>query len=195
VRWFAVWPDPNAPGLRQVLASYEADAGERADEELLDAADDELETALRARGFYRAVVGHRLEQRSGSAILRVDVPAGPLIVLAFEGNRAFDAEALEAALELDESEERDPAVLTDRLRDFYRTHGYLDATVTSEERGAADAGVHALTFVVRERQPVRVVGREYPCLSGERSPAEIGSEIDSFLSDLPAKYSSIRFSL
>jgi outer membrane protein assembly factor BamA len=184
-RWFAVGPDPNAPGLRQVLASYEADAGERADEELLDAADDELETALRARGFYRAVVGHRLEQRSGSAILRVDVQAGPLIVLAFEGNRAFDAEALEAALELDESEERDPAVLTDRLRDFYRTHGYLDATVTSEERGAADAGVHALTFVVRERQPVRVVGREYPCLSGERSPAEIGSEIDSFLSDLP----------
>jgi outer membrane protein insertion porin family len=33
--------------------------------------------------------------------------------------------------------------------------------------------------------PVRVVGREYPCLSGERTPSEIGSEIDSFLSDLP----------
>ena len=32
---------------------------------------------------------------------------------------------------------------------------------------------------------MRVVAREYPCLSGERTPAEVGSEIDSFLSDLP----------
>jgi outer membrane protein insertion porin family len=184
-RWFGVWPDPKAPGLERALATYDVDVGERADADLLTAADDQLETELRARGFYRAVVGHRVELRSGSALLRVDVQAGPLIVLAFEGNRAFDAATLEGALELDESEERDPAVLADRLRDFYQQHGYLDATVTSEERGAADAGVHALTFVIRERAPVRVVAREYPCLSGERTPAEIGSEIDSFLSDLP----------
>jgi outer membrane protein insertion porin family len=37
---------------------------------------------------------------------------------------------------------------------------------------------------VREARPVRIVGREYPCLVG-RSPSEVGSEIDSFLSDLP----------
>jgi outer membrane protein insertion porin family len=184
-RWFGVWPDPDAPGLRLALGSYGTGVGDRADAEVLDAADDALETELRARGFYRAVVGHRVERRGPSALLRVDVQAGPLIVLAFEGNRAFDAEALEAALELDASDERDPAVLADRLRDFYLTHGYLDATVTSEERGAEDAGVHALTFVIRERMPVRVVAREYPCVSGERTPAEIGSEIDSFLSDLP----------
>lgn len=184
-RWFGVWPDPDAPGLRLTLGSYAAGAGDRADEVTLDAADDELEAELRARGFYRAVVGHRVERRKDGALLRVDVQAGPLIVLAFEGNRAFDAEALEAALELDESEERDPTVLADRLRDFYQTHGYLDATVTSEERGAANDAVHALTFVIRERQPVRVVAREYPCLSGDRTPAEVGSEIDSFLSELP----------
>lgn len=184
-RWFGVWPDPKAPGLELALATYATGVGERADAELLDAADDELEAELHARGFYRAVVGHRVERRNGSALLRVEVQAGPLIVLAFEGNRAFDAGALEAALELDASEDRDPAVLTDRLRDFYLTHGFLDATVTSEERGAEDAAVHALTFVIRERFPVRVVAREYPCLSGERTPAEIGSEIDSFLSDLP----------
>jgi outer membrane protein insertion porin family len=182
---FGVWPDPEAPGLRQALGSYSVKVGERADEELLAAADDELEAELRARGFYRAAVGHRIERRNGAARLVMDVQAGPLIMLAFEGNRAFDAAALEEALELDESEERDPAVLTDRLRDFYLMHGYLDATVTSEERGAADAGVHALTFVIRERQPVRVVAREYPCLSGERTAAEVGSEIDSFLSELP----------
>jgi outer membrane protein insertion porin family len=184
-RWFGVWPDPEVPGLRQALASYGIGAGERADAELLDAADDELEVELRSRGFYRAAVGHRIERRKGGVLLRVEVQAGPLIVLAFEGNRAFDAEALEGALELDESEERDQAVLADRLRDFYHTHGYLDATVESEERGAPNAGVHALTFIIRERQLVRVVGREYPCLSGERTPGEIGSEIDSFLSDLP----------
>jgi len=184
-RWFAVYPDPDVRGLREALSTYAVDVGERADADLLDAADDELVAALRERGFHRAAVSHRVEPKARGALLRVIVQAGPLMVLAFEGNRTFDDDALAEALDLDDSEERDPRVLADRLRDFYEQRGFLDATVKSEERGAPDAGVHELHFAIREHSPVRVIGREYPCLSGERTPAEIGSEIDSFLSELP----------
>jgi len=184
-RWFGVWPDQNAPGLRTVLAGYDAGPGDRADAEALDAADKELEASLRASGWHRATVKHRLEPaQRGGALLRVDVQAGPLVLLRFEGNRAFDVDDLKEALELEESEERDPALLVDRLRDFYEKRGFFDAEIQVEERGAAGASVHELVFVIREARALRVVRREFPCLT-ERKPGEVGSEIDSFLSDLP----------
>jgi outer membrane protein insertion porin family len=184
-RWFGVWPDPNAPGLTEILRGYAVGEGDRADAESLDAADRELKASLRARGFHGAEVTHRVERRPKGALLRVDVRAGPLIKLVFEGNRHFDAATLESALELEDSEDREPALLADRLREYYGERGFLDADVRSELRGAPDATVRGLAFVIREGRPVRVVAREYPCLSGERTPADVGSEIDSFLSELP----------
>jgi outer membrane protein assembly factor BamA len=183
-RTFGVWPDPNAPGLRSVLGGYEVGRRDRADTEALASADKNLRTALRARGWHRAEVTHRLEATRGGAFLRVEVQAGPLIELVFEGNRAFDADALRDALDLEDSEERDPQVLVDRLHDFYENRGFFDAQVRFEERGKKDAPVHQLAFIIRESRPLRVVAREYPCLVGRR-PSEVGSEIDSFLSDLP----------
>jgi outer membrane protein assembly factor BamA len=183
-RWFGVWPDPNAPGLRSVLGGYGVGRGDRADAEALANADKELRTALRAHGWHRAEVAHELEPRQHGVFLRVRVQAGPLIELVFEGNRSFDSDALEEALDLEDSEERDPQVLVDRLREFYENRGFFDADIRVEERGAPNAPVHRLAFVIREARPLRVVGREYPCLSG-RPPSEVGSEIDSFLSDLP----------
>jgi outer membrane protein assembly factor BamA len=183
-RWFGVWPDPDAPGMRAALAGYDVGPGDRADVEAIDAADKELEASLRARGWHRAHVTHRLEPRPSGALLRVEVQAGPLLRLQFEGNRAFDADALTDALELEESEDRDPGVLVDRLRDYYEKRGFYDADIRVEERGDKDAPVHVLAFLIRERQPVRVIRREYACLT-ERPPAAIASEIDSFLSELP----------
>jgi outer membrane protein insertion porin family len=118
-------------------------------------------------------------------LLKVIVDAGPLVKLVFEGNRHFDASDLEDALELDESSERSPQILLELLRKFYVEHGFFDAEIRAEERGQADAAVRALVFVIREGDLLRVTGREYPCLSGQRGPAEVGSEIDSFLSELP----------
>jgi outer membrane protein assembly factor BamA len=184
-RWFGVWPDPNAPGMKELLKSYAVEPGDRADAELIDVADRELATLLRARGFHGAEVRHRVERRATGALLRVSVYAGPLIKLVFEGNRHFDAAALESALALEDSEDRDPGLLADKLRRFYVERGFLDADVRTELRGAADDAVRGLAFVVREGRPVRVVAREYPCLTGESSPADVGSEIDSFLSELP----------
>lgn len=184
-RWFGVWPDPDAPGMREALRTYRVKTGQRADEEALDVADQELATLLRARGFHRAEVKHLVEAHPGRTLLRVEVQAGPLIRLVFEGNRSFDADALEAALNLDEGEEHDPAVLTQRVADFYVARGFLDIDIRTEERGEPNTSIHALAFMIREGQQVRVVGREYPCLSAGKKPADVGSEIDSFLSELP----------
>ncbi|HEY3493484.1 MAG TPA: POTRA domain-containing protein [Polyangiaceae bacterium] len=182
---FGVWPDPEVPGLRELLKGYTVREGDRADAETLALADRELETKLKARGWHRASVNHRVDRRPGRALVRVQVSAGPLMRLVFEGNRRFDAATLEAALELEETEEPDPIVLVERLHDFYENRGFLDANVLSAERGAPNAGVHDLVFLIHEGDLVRVVAREYPCLSGERTPSEVGSEIDSFLSELP----------
>ncbi|HTQ06650.1 MAG TPA: POTRA domain-containing protein [Polyangiaceae bacterium] len=183
-RWFGVWPDPNAPGLRAVLGGYDVAPGDRADAEALATADKNLEAALRAHGWHRATVTHRLEPRPRGEFLRVDVQAGPLIEVVFEGNRAFDADALRGALALEDNDEREPQVLADRLHDFYENRGFFDADIRFEERGAPSAPVHQLAFMIREAQPLRVIAREYPCLAGPL-PSEVGSEIDSFLSDLP----------
>jgi outer membrane protein assembly factor BamA len=184
-RWFGVWPDPDAPGLKALLKTYAVEEGDRADAEDIDVADRELATLLRSRGFHGAEVSHRVEAHRGRTLLRVNVRAGSLVKLVFEGNRHFDSAALESALELEESEDRDPTLLSDRLRDFYVKRGFLDAEVRPEPRGAVNAPVRGLAFVIREGLPVRVVAREYPCLTGESGPADVGSEIDSFLSELP----------
>src|SRR5262245_21764465 len=53
-RWFGVWPDPNAPGMTEILRTYAVGKGDRADAENLDTADHELAALLRARGFHGA---------------------------------------------------------------------------------------------------------------------------------------------
>lgn len=184
-RTFAVWPDPNAPGLRVVLGGYAVREGEPADELRLEAADRELLHRLVQRGYHHASVSHRVMREGAGAVLRVKVDAGPLIRIEFEGNRRFDATELTDALGLDQSDDRSPPVLIEALRRFYVQRGLFDVEITFEERGEPGASVRALVFKIREGKPLRVVAREYPCLSGGYSPADIGSEIDSFLSELP----------
>jgi outer membrane protein assembly factor BamA len=184
-RWFGVFPDENAPGVRSALETYAVVEGDAADENALAAADAELTKVLKSRGFQRAEVRHVIEPLRDGARVRVEVMAGPLLRLVFEGNRRFDSDALRAALESADEEEQKPDTLADRLRDFYAQRGFFDAEVSVEERGGPHDAIHALAFRVREGNPLRVVAREYPCLSGESRPGDIGSEIDSFLSELP----------
>lgn len=181
---FAVWPSARVPGLSNVLYGYAVEEGDRADEEAITAADRKLEHELRARGWHRAEVSHRVESLTGGRTrLTVDVRAGPLVRLKFEGNRRFDASQLEDALKLDEGDDRAPATLLERLEKFYVERGFLDVELGVRERGGPDQAIHDLAFSVRERQQVQIVAREYPCLTGERSPRDVGSEIDSFSSE------------
>jgi outer membrane protein assembly factor BamA len=184
-RWFAVWPDPDAPGLRVVLGRYAVREGDPVDEIRLEAADRELVHLLVQRGYHQASVTHRVDRAGSNATLRVRVNAGPLVRLEFEGNRRFDASELTSALELEDSDERAPQVLVEALRRHYVQRGLFDAEITFEERDKPGGAERALVFKIREGKPLRVVGREYPCLGGGYAPADIGSEIDSFLSELP----------
>ncbi len=184
-RRFEVSPNPNDTAVMALVRRYSLPRGDRADEERLHDADRELEHRLRARGWHRARVGHLVQRIPGAdlAHLTVQVQAGPSIEIRFEGNRTFDAARLRQVLELDKSEDRAPLTLVERIRDHYVRHGFFDVEIEVEERAAIDDQVHELLFAIRENGQVRVAAREYPCLTGDRTPHEVGQEIDSFLGE------------
>ncbi|MDQ2644727.1 MAG: BamA/TamA family outer membrane protein [Myxococcota bacterium] len=182
---FKVWPDPSQPSLPPLLAGYDVGLGQRADSEAIDAANQELEAALRVAGFHDAHVEHASTRVPSGVRLEVKIYAGSRYDLQFEGNRSFDAYDLRAQLELDKEGDRAPQALADRIQKFYEDRGFLDAHVQPILRGEENAPVRALVLRIYEGTQVRVVAREYPCLGDQRDPREIGSEIDSFLSELP----------
>ncbi|HET9954982.1 MAG TPA: BamA/TamA family outer membrane protein, partial [Polyangiaceae bacterium] len=63
--------------------------------------------------------------------------------------------------------------------------GFLEAAVDVRVSELVQSSTRNVLLHVHEGKPVRVIGREYPCLGPERTPADIGSEVDSFLSELP----------
>ncbi len=183
-RSFAVWPDPEAVGMADALAGYAVGVGDRASEDALADADRALETDLKARGFQRAQVSHSV---SGSAVseLRVLIHAYARVRFRFEGNRHFDSDRLENVLDAQSASDPSPSALVERIAKFYRERGFLDVVVGYSERGAASDAVQDVLFEIREGGLVHVAAREYPCLTGERTAEEVGSEIDSFLAELP----------
>jgi outer membrane protein assembly factor BamA len=184
-RRFFAWPDPKEPVLVSLLRQYQIDRGDRADEEQLDAADRQFETLLRARGFHRATVDHALEVgASGAVVLKVNVRADQRFRISFEGNRLFDSDELMAVLALEESDDRAPESLAERLRQHYVTRGRLDVQVASSLRTQPGSAVTDLVFTLREGEPLRVKNRAYPCLT-HVAPSAVDAEIDSFLAELP----------
>lgn len=165
-----------APLVGDLKSSYEVEAGDPADEDALDAADRELETELQEERFLEAQVQHRVLRREDAAYLYVYLDTGPLYRFDFEGNRTFDDATLLETLGLDDNPDTNPEQLRERLRTHYVARGLLDAAVDVEERGGPTDPVHQLSFRIRERQPVRVVRRWYPCL--ETPPDVEGLTID-----------------
>ncbi|MET0795305.1 MAG: POTRA domain-containing protein [Polyangiaceae bacterium] len=183
-RRFGVWPDPGAVGMAEALSGYAVSAGDRANEDALSDADRALEADLKTRGFHRAKVTHEL---SGSAqtLLRVSVYAYAKVRFRFEGNRHFDASQLENVLDVESASDLSPAALIEKIAKFYRERGFFDVEISYAERGLPSDPQEDVVFVIREGKLVHVVAREYPCLTGGRTPQQVGSEIDSFLSELP----------
>lgn len=186
-RRFLVWPDPKAPRLGALLSAHAVGPGDLANLEVIEAESRALEQRLRAAGYFEARVEHTVERELGARgpTLTVKVYAGPMVQVAFEGNRRFDARDLEAALQLETASDRSPPALAERVREFYVARGFLDAEVDPRFEGAPTAPVRRLVLRVYEGELVRVIARDYPCLSGERSADDVGSEINSFLSELP----------
>ncbi len=182
-RQFAVWPSTTVTGIRKAIERYPIADGDRYDTEVVEAANVEFEKLLRERGWHRASVTHNAQVRPDGVLLQLIVRAGPLIRPRFEGNIRFDDAQLRGALDLEDSEDRAPATLVSRLGEFYAQRGFFDAVINVKERGKADSPILDLVFRVREGRPVRVVAREFACLSGARGPADVGSEIDGVLSE------------
>ncbi|RYZ08134.1 MAG: outer membrane protein assembly factor [Myxococcales bacterium] len=184
-RRFAVWPDPSEPVLRSLLPKYGAGRGDRSDEEQLEQADRKFEQLLQARGFHRAKVQHELTtEKAQKLTLTVTVHADQRFRISFEGNRLFDGDELLAVLELEESDDRSPETLAEKLRQHYLARGRLDVQVSPSLRQEPGASVTDLVFAIREGEPLRVTARRYPCLT-LHEPADVDAEIDSFLAELP----------
>jgi outer membrane protein assembly factor BamA len=117
-------------------------------------------------------------------ILSVNVRADQRIRISFEGNRLFDDDELRTVLDLEETDDRSPETLAEKLREHYLTRGRLDVEVTPQLRTRPGSPVSDLVFILREGQPLHVSARQYPCLTHFK-PAEVDAEIDSFLAELP----------
>lgn len=181
-RRFAVGPDPHVPGLAAQLEAYAVAAGEPAEQDALLAADRALMEALREAGWYEAQIHHRVEALDSGALLTVLVQAGPRVLLGFEGNHTFDESQLTEVIHGTKAQERTPRAMVESLQKHYESWGFLDTQIRYRLDGAGRS-TERITFTIREGEPVRVVAREYPCLTGERSFTEIGAEMDSFLSE------------
>lgn len=184
-RRFFVWPDPDAPKMSTLLKTHEVGRGALANLEAIETESRELEQVLRAAGYFDARVEHELVPIASGFRLNIRVYAGSFVRIRFEGNRHFDARDLVAALGLELIGDRSPPLLVERIREFYVQRGFFDIEVNPLLRGEVGAPIRDLILRVNEGNLVRVVAREFPCLSGERSADEVGSEIDSFLSELP----------
>ncbi len=195
-RYFYIYgTNPNA--TTALTDAYAVRAGDRADDSALEAADTKLALSFRSHGYHRATVSHDLVSLGANVTgLRVRVDAGPQFLPRFEGNDHYDADALGAALGLEDDGDRSGSKLVEKLIDFYQKRGFLDAEVKLETRGDDKDPSRRLMFHIRENSRVRVVSRAYPCLreadieklteGGPTSASEVGSEIDSYLEeDLP----------
>lgn len=196
-RRFYVFGAPEAQ-VTPTTASYAVKPTDRVDEPAISAADAGLEQGLRTAGWARAAVSHDVvwfdePGRPRRVVLRVRVDTGPRQIARFEGNDHYDAGVLSAAIGLDTETDRSPSHLSDKLRAFYQKRGFLDVELRAELRGGDADRVQAIVFHVDEHRRAHVVSRRYPCVKldavrklssgGPRSPAEIGTEIDSFLEE------------
>ena len=99
--------------------------------------------------------------------IRVTVTAGPQVrqrAVVYRGNTAFDADRLDAAIAdagLDVDGWLDPRQIAALIEAFYRSQGYLSATVSAEEpavRGGEDGQPQATLAVAIDEGPRFVAG-------------------------------------
>ncbi len=167
----------------ELKGNYRFATGARIDEPALGEADRELAELLRKRGFLRAEVHHAVRRDGPRTELHVHLDPGPRLVPAFDGNRAFDGDDLEQALNLEKAPDPRLGELVERVRTFYVNRGFFDVEVSASEVGKPSDPVHHLAFVIRENRQVRVTRRVFPCLLPSIKPDDVGAEIDSFLTE------------
>ncbi len=189
-----------AEDLEPYTKGYDVDKGDRVDETALIRADGDLQSRLRAAGFYEATIAHDVviaTYPTGPVItLRVRIDSGSRYQTRFDGNVHYDADALNIALGLDTDPDTGEQHLAEKLRRYYTARAFLDAQVNVEVRGKPTDATRFVIFHIQEGRRVGVVARQYPCVrdidiknldsGGPSSASAIGRELDSFLDeDLP----------
>lgn len=172
-----------SPDLRAIVATWGVRKGDRADEDTLGEKTRTLGELLRARGYHGASASYVLYGDDEKRWVALRVHPGPLVRLKFEGNASLDGDALEDALDLEKDNDRGAAHLAQKIQAEYQRLGFLDAEVGASIRGGPDDAINDLVLHIREGSRVAVVARLYPCLTGERTAKDVGSEIDSFLEE------------
>lgn len=169
--------------LREQIGTYGLNKGDRADDDDLSERDRALTAKLRAAGHHRASVTHRLYEVAGRTYALVDVRPGSLVRVRYEGNASIDESQLDEVLDLEKENDRSPGRAAQKIRDEYHRLGFLDAEVSATTRGDELDALNDLVVTIRENARVRVAARRYPCITGERTARDVGSEIDSYLEE------------
>ena len=170
--------------LDELARAYAVGEGDTADEDSLSAADRALTDRLRSAQYNRATVQHQVVVQEPYTFLYVRIDPGPKFVTRYAGLLRFDAEDIDRALEIDKELDKSLRRLASKIVDFYTRRGFLDVEVNAEERGSVTDRVHILFFSVREHGQVKVLSREFPCLSGgPLSVVDATRDIDSFLEE------------
>ncbi len=178
--------------LGEIEQSYRIGAGDVADEDDLSEADNDFAELLKKRDFLQANIRHRVLRRGPHVFLYVYLATGPQYRFRFEQARAFDANELKDALELDKASEPSAAALADRIAAYYQKRGYLDVRVVPGEESEDDGAARRITFEIHEGDPVRVTERRFPCLPDDPPKGlrakDLGDEIDATLEEeLPGR--------
>ena len=170
--------------LDELSRSYSVSEGDTADEDSLAAADRTLTERLRGAQYNRALVRHQVVVQEPYTFLYVRLDPGPKFVTRYAGLLRFDAEDIDRALEIEKELDKSLRRLASKIVDFYSRRGFLDVEVNAEERGGPNDRVHILFFSVREHGQVKVLSRDFPCLSGgPLSVVDATRDIDSFLDE------------
>lgn len=151
----------SAPELRPYLKFYPVTRGDIPIPTALDEADRALENAMQQEGYVNVAVTHSVSGSDTESVLRVSVTPGLRSIWSFEGNLAFDDGALRGVI--DESTDKSPGNLADRIRNFYTKHGYADADVVHELR-AMNGNKTSTRFRIREGAIVKALEPEVLCL-------------------------------
>jgi len=184
-RIFVIRPlyDPQVGDLK---SDYEVETGDPLDQPALNQADQDLSDELRAAGFLRARVTHRVLRRGAYTFLYIYLDTGPKLRFRFIGNRSFDDSELLKALDLETRGEANPSQLANRLQEFYALRSFYDAGITGVEYGGPQDAIHEVRFRIWEGIPVRVVKRIFPCFPEnaehlDLSEDDLNKEIDGIL--------------
>lgn len=175
---YRVAPSPHHPALGDYLSRFEMRRGDLMDQARIEEAVRGLVERLVAGGFLEASASFDVPR---PGLLRVDVVSGPKYSLRIEGAEHFSSEELSTRLELEESPEFRPEVLSARLQDTYVKAGFLDAEVTFKRLLSSDGLVAELYGWVREGRRFAVSRRIFPCLRGSFSEAALNEEVDGVL--------------